>query len=160
QLFVWVFLGCYLSDWEAYWVGRYLGRRLFSGKSWLAMRVPRRRLAQISVFYKRFGIWTLLIGRFIPFGVRNCLFMSAGIGRMNFAKFILFDGIACLTSNTTLFLLAYSFGKNYLKLYELVGLFNIALFACFVVALAVAAFVMWQRRHQRVARASDSASAL
>ena len=43
---------------------------------------------QIENYYTKYGVVTLLIGRFIPFGVRNCLFVTAGIGKMRFWKFI------------------------------------------------------------------------
>jgi membrane protein DedA with SNARE-associated domain len=143
-LFIWVFLGAYLSDWEAYWIGRWLGKRIFR-VPWLAKRLPRRRIAQVGLFYKQYGVWTLLIGRFIPIGVRNCLFMAAGIGRMHFGKFLLSDGLACLVSNTTLFFLAYSFGRNYLMLYDLVLAFNTVIFSVFALILS-AGLLWWGRR--------------
>src|SRR3990167_8358088 len=106
KLFVAVFLGCYLSDWVVYWMGRLLGPKLWNLR-WFAKIVDRKKLGQIQVYYEKYGFLTLLIGRFIPFGVRNCLFLTAGMGKMSFRKFIISDGIACITSNTVLFSTAY-----------------------------------------------------
>lgn len=149
QLFIWAFLGAYLSDWECYWVGRWLGRKLFQ-VPWLAKRVPRKRIHQVSWFYRHYGVWTLLLGRFIPFGVRNCLFMSAGIGKMHFGQFIAVDGIACFLSTFTLFTLAYQFGKNYLILYQLVSAFNVILFSTvFLGAVCVGTYLFFQKKKLR-----------
>src|SRR4029078_10224849 len=86
QLFLGVFLGCYLSDWVCYWIGRKFGPKLWNIR-WFAKTFDQKRLHQTHSYYARYGFWTLLIGRFIPFGVRNCLFLSAGLGRMHFGKF-------------------------------------------------------------------------
>ena len=133
-LFAAVFLGCYLSDWVCYGIGRKFGPKLWNIR-WFAKTVDSKRLEQIHLYYQKYGFWTLLIGRFIPFGVRNCLFLTAGMGRMNFGKFILSDGIACLASNTTLFTLAYLAGRNYQTLLSTLKTFNIFLFFAFVVSI-------------------------
>jgi len=142
SLFLAVFLGCYLSDWVCYWIGRKFGPKLWNIR-WFAKTVDRKRLDQIHGYYEKYGFWTLLIGRFIPFGVRNCLFLTAGMGRMNFFKFILSDGIACIASNTTLFTLAYYAGKNYETLLQTIKTFNILLFAAFLVSIIG---VIWYKK--------------
>lgn len=141
-LFLGVFVGCYLSDWICYWVGRIMGPKLWSIR-WFARTVDRNRLDQFHHFYEKYGFWTLIIGRFIPFGVRNCLFLTAGMGRMNFGKFILSDGIACLLSNTTLFTLSYYAGRNYEELFSYLKAFNILIFAVFVVSIIG---LIWYKR--------------
>ena len=104
KLFLCLFIGCYLSDWITYSMGRFLGPKLWK-ISWFKKTFPEKRLNIIHSFYKKYGGFTLLVGRFIPFGVRNCLFLSAGLGKMNFFKFIAFDGIACALSNSILFII-------------------------------------------------------
>ncbi len=140
KLFTAVFLGAYLSDWIVYWLGRWLGPNLQKVK-WFANFFRKERVQKIEAYYKKYGALTLLVGRFIPFGVRNCLFVTAGLGKMHFGKFALFDGIACILSNTVLFTLAYYCGKNFTGLY---GYVNIALFATFVVALI--GFIWYKKR--------------
>lgn len=136
-LFLGVFLGAYISDWTAYWIGRKLGRKLFEHK-WFSKAVPEKKLLRIQDYYKRYGVLTLLIGRFIPFGVRNCLFMTAGLGKMDFLKFLLADGVACLISNSVLFYLTYQLGKNYLTLIPYLKNFNMIIFLLFIVTLIAA----------------------
>jgi len=130
-LYLSVFLGAYLSDWMVYWIGRKLGVKLLRVK-WFKKTVSRRRLSKIRLFYRKYGFYTLLLGRFIPFGVRNCLFLTAGIIKMNFIKFILSDGIACFLSNTMLFSIAYFLGKNYYVFYNHLKIVHIILFVFFV----------------------------
>lgn len=142
HLFLAVFLGAYISDWTAYWIGRKFGRKLFTLK-WFAKTLTEKRLLQTQNYYDRYGFLTLLIGRFIPFGVRNCLFMTAGIGKMSFPKFLLSDGIACLISNTVLFSLTYYLGKNYTLLIPYLKTFNIVLFSTFLVTII--AFICYKK---------------
>ncbi len=142
KLFLGVFLGAYISDWVVYWMGRYFGPKLWK-ISWFARVFHPKKLEKIERYYQKYGSVTLLVGRFIPFGVRNCLFASAGMGKMHFGKFLLADGIACFCSNMTLFLLAYFCGKNcsYFVKYA-----NIVIFSLFLVALIS---LIWYKRIKR-----------
>ena len=122
-LFAAVFVGAYMSDWMVYWIGRTLGIKLWKIK-WFRRTFPKKKLSKVRLFYKKYGFFTLLIGRFIPFGVRNCLFLTAGMSKMSFTKFMFSDGIACFISNLSLFLLAYYCGQSetivhFLKTYNL-----------------------------------------
>lgn len=147
KLFAGVFLGAYISDWACYWIGRHFGPKLWNIK-WFAKSFDRTRIDKIHEYYKSYGFLTLLVGRFIPFGVRNGLFLTAGLGKMPFAKFIISDGIACIVSNTILFILAYHVGKNYESLLASVKTFNIFLFGAFAVA-GIAFF--WYKRRKNAA---------
>lgn len=143
KLFTAVFLGCYLSDWVCYWIGRHFGPKLWNIK-WFAKTFDAKKIDQVHQYYAKYGFLTLLVGRFIPFGVRNGLFLTAGLGKMPFRTFILSDGIACILSNTVLFSLAYTVGKNYAALLAALKTFNIFLFAAFVVSII--AFIWYKRR--------------
>lgn len=147
KLFTAVFLGCYISDWVCYWIGRSLGPKLWN-ISWFAKTFDRSKIDQIQNYYSKYGFLTLLIGRFIPFGVRNGLFLTAGLGKMPFGKFLLSDGIACILSNTVLFSLAYTVGKNYEALISMVKTFNVFLFGAFAVAIIG---LIWYKRRKKAA---------
>lgn len=131
KLFTAVFLGAYLSDVFVYVVGRFLGPNLGKIK-WFSKMIHPERLEKITNYYQKYGPWTLMIGRFIPFGVRNCLFVTAGIGGMGVWKFLVFDGMACLLSNSVLFTASYFFGKNVSSIVHSV---NIVVFGFFLVAI-------------------------
>lgn len=143
KLFLCVFLGCYLSDWVAYGIGRRFGPKLGNIK-WFAKTFDQKKIERVHHYYEKYGFLTLIVGRFIPFGARNVLFLTAGLGQMPFKKFILSDGIACALSNTVLFTLAYMVGKNYEVLLSGLKIFNISLFSAFIVSII--AFIWYKRK--------------
>lgn len=148
-IFLFLFLGCYISDWVSYWIGRTLGRRLWNIK-WFAKTLNAKKLEQAQSFYEKYGFWTLLGGRFIPFGVRNGLFFTAGLGKMSFPKFLLSDGIACVLSNSTLFLITYHLGKNYEVLFYWIKRVNLLLFIAFVVTIIG---IIWYKNFKKSQKA-------
>jgi membrane protein DedA with SNARE-associated domain len=104
-------MGAYLSDLIAYWLGRILGPKLWNIK-FFAKMVSRDKIDMIGNYYHKYGVLTLIFGRFIPFGVRNALFISAGLGKMNFIKFSLSDLLACVISTSVYFPLYYFYGES------------------------------------------------
>ena len=123
KMFIWLFFGCWLSAWEAYWIGRNLGPKLYTNR-WFQLFITPQKIERLHYYYEKFGLLTFMVGRFLPGGVRNGLFMTSGLGRMPFLTFIARDGFACLFSTSTLFYLGFIFGENhellikYLKRYE------------------------------------------
>ncbi|MBA2728506.1 MAG: DedA family protein [Parachlamydiaceae bacterium] len=109
--YIWIFFACWLSAWEAYWIGRLLGPKLLN-IGWFKHIVTPKRLEKLTSYYKRFGIFTFIIGRFIPGGVRAAIFLSSGLTKMPFHVFILRDGIACLIASLTMFYIGYLSGQN------------------------------------------------
>jgi membrane-associated protein len=153
QLCLAVFLGCYLSDWICYWMGRKVGRKICESWKWAAKMFPPRRLEKMHCYYEKYGVWTLIVGRLIPLGVRPCLFLTAGMSKMHFGKFILSDAAACLCSNTALFVLAYTFSRNYQMLIDGLKTFNLFLLAAFVVT-GISLF-WYKRRNKNCDRKPD-----
>jgi len=150
QLFFGVFLGAYLSDIICYGLmGRYLGEKIFKIK-FFANMVSQEKIKKINGFYQKYGILTLLIGRFIPFGVRNALFLTAGLGKMNAVKFAVSDFTACVISCTFFFWLYYSNGESVVSL---VKKGNIVLFSVF--ALAITLYVIRNILKKRKTKPKD-----
>ena len=111
QLFIGVYLGAYFSDLICYCLGGVIGPKLFEIR-FFANMVPPERITKISAYYEKYGVVTLILGRFIPFGVRNALFLTAGLGKMNFIKFALSDLLACTISSISFFSLYYFYGES------------------------------------------------
>lgn len=112
RLFAWVFVGCWLSAWEAYWIGRLLGPKLYQIK-WFSHILTPKRIDNLHYYYEKFGLLTFIVGRFCPGGVRNALFITSGLGKMPFfSNFVARDTVACLISVSTLFYLGRLFGEN------------------------------------------------
>ena len=140
QLFIGVYLGAYFSDLICYSLGRMIGPKLFEIR-FFANMVPPERITKISTYYEKYGVVTLILGRFIPFGVRNALFLTAGLGKMNFIKFALSDLLACTISSVSFFSLYYFYGESVIA-YIKQG--NMLLFSLVLVLLCV----FWFRKKQ------------
>ncbi|MCB9062697.1 MAG: DedA family protein [Halobacteriovoraceae bacterium] len=112
-LFIAIYAGAYVSDVICFFLGRVFGEKLLKIKFFSSM-VPPDRVKKIHSFYEKYGIITLILGRFIPFGIRNGLFLTAGLGKMNIAKFCLSDLTAVTISVCTYFTIYYHFGDTVL----------------------------------------------
>lgn len=135
-LFIGVFLGAYLSDLISYSLGRILGPKLWKIKFFSKMVTPEK-VDKVAGFYKRNGFLTLAIGRFIPFGVRNALFITAGFTKMNLTKFALYDLFAASISCTLFFNLYYRYGETVI---EYIKKGNMIIFGLFLTAGAIYLF--------------------
>lgn len=150
RLYIWIFLGCYISAWEAYWLGRLLGPKLFKIRLFKSIITPER-LDTLRHYYAKFGIFTFMVVRFCPGGFRNALFMSSGLTKMPFPLFIFRDGCACLLSSAVLFSIGYHFAAHIDKVFlyfEKYSLFFLALFCTLVASgLIYYAYVHYFRRN-------------
>jgi len=147
-LYLSIVFGAYFSAWIAYWFGRGLGSKLLKFR-FFAKLLPPDRLLKIEAFYNKHGFLTLLFGRFIPFGIRNCIFMTAGMSRAHFGKFAFRDLVACFVWVTTCFYTFYSLGLNYQLLRQRVQMINIAIFLAF--SVTVIGVVWYKKRKKRKA---------
>lgn len=140
-----VLFGCYFSAWIAYWVGRKWGIKLLNVR-WFSKILCHNKLKKVGAFYEKYGFFTLLLGRFIPFGVRNCLFMTTGMSKMHFGKFILRDAVACLVWTSVCFYAFYSLGMNYQLLLQRIKVINLFIFLAFGVTVIG---LIWYKRHKK-----------
>lgn len=145
HLYLWIFFGCWVSAWEAYWLGRLLGPKLYDIK-WFKRFINPARIEKLHSYYEKFGVFTFIVGRFVPGGVRNALFMSTGLGKMPFWKFILRDGFACLISSSTLFYLGYFFGTNYTLLFKYFKTYELVILSLMIFIFALTLSVFYYRK--------------
>lgn len=108
-LYIAFFAGCCGSAQIAYWMGRLLGSRLLQ-LPFFAKIVPKKKIELVQDYFEKYGGWTLFIGRFIPFGIRSCIFWSSGISKMSFAKFAIQDFFSCLVWSSVFFMIYYQIG--------------------------------------------------
>jgi membrane-associated protein len=152
-LFLAAFFGAYFSDWIAYWMGRLLGNRLGRTK-WFAGTLSLERRTAVEKFFDRHGFFTLFFGRFIPFGIRNSIFMAAGAIKMHFGRFILGDGLSCLIFSFIVFYFAFRCGENYASLQSFVS--SIGYIAAFLAVVGLVSFIIWKRHVRGVTRQDAS----
>ncbi|WP_020471680.1 DedA family protein [Zavarzinella formosa] len=98
-----------------YYFGRRWGGWLIQRK-WVQKRVlpPDRRL-KIEKNFHDYGIGILLIARLLP-GIRAPVFMTAGMIRLPFRKFLLADGLYAIPGVNLIFWLAFVFADSFIAI--------------------------------------------
>jgi len=110
-------VGVVLCDVILYVIGRKGGRWLLRRK-WVQKRVlTPERFLKIEQNFEKYGIRILLIARLVP-GIRTPVFISAGIVRLPFHKFLLADALYAIPGVNLIFWLAYWFSGTFLKVLE------------------------------------------
>ena len=97
-----------LGDNTNYWVGRWLGPRVFRWED--SVFFNRRHLDRTRAFYDKHGGKTIIIARFMPF-VRTFAPFVAGVGRMPYARYLIFCIGGALLWVVSLTMLGYFFGN-------------------------------------------------
>lgn len=144
-LFVSILFGTYFSAIICYWVGRKIGIKLLKIR-YFSKLLPAEKLEKVGKFYEKHGLLTLLVGRFIPFGIRNCIFMTTGMSKANFRKFIMRDALACLIWASVCFFGFYRLGQNYEALLSKVKTLNLFIFLAFGVTVIA---LVWYKKYRR-----------
>jgi membrane protein DedA with SNARE-associated domain len=110
------FAGVLLSDVMLYGIGRLWGPRLLTYK-WVARVVTPDKREKIEHNFHRYGVRVLLAIRWVP-GIRSPMFITAGVMRLPFVRFVLADGVAAVVGHSLLFFLAWWFGDQFKQLVE------------------------------------------
>lgn len=102
-----LFVAAILGDNTNYFFGKYLGERVFKRDYWF---LKRKYLDQTQAFYAKHGGRTLIIARFVPI-VRTFAPFVAGVGKMDYRKFIGYCVAGGMLWVTLLTLAGYYFGQ-------------------------------------------------
>lgn len=88
---LWLFLllsaAAVAGDTVNYWIGAYIGPRAFSGE---VRFLKKEYLDRTHAFYEKYGGMTIILARFVPI-VRTFAPFVAGVGAMNYGRFILYN---------------------------------------------------------------------
>jgi membrane-associated protein len=87
-----LFLAAILGDNVNYWIGRKLGLGVFNWKIRGRQLVKQSLLEKTEAFFDKNGVKAIIMARFVPL-VRTFTPFAAGIGKMKYRKFFLFDVI-------------------------------------------------------------------
>jgi len=93
-----------------YWFGKKIGGRLFMKNDSLIFK--KKYVTMTSDFYKRHGGKTLILGRFLPI-IRTFAPILAGVIKIDFKKFMLYNIVGCVAWVASLTLIGYFLGKEY-----------------------------------------------
>ena len=86
-------LAAFAGDNTNYWIGRYLGPKIFSRTD--SRILNRKHLDKTNLFYKKHGGKTIIFARFLPI-MRTFAPFVAGIGHMTYTTFMSYSEIGGL----------------------------------------------------------------
>ena len=153
-----IYLGAIITDYFVYW----LGRRVRSGaaKTNLFVQiVPEKALNKMHYFLDKYGIFTFIVCRFIPFGVRNTLCFTAGFSRLRLKIFAIYEFVAAMISVNTLFFLTYRFGEGIKKPLKIAGIILFVFLVSALISIIIRLIVLWRRKKagENTSHISDNA---
>ncbi|WP_280794248.1 DedA family protein [Aurantimicrobium minutum] len=108
ELSVWILalgvgIAAFIGDQVGFILGRHLGRPYLDRKSGPRMK---KIIARVEKFYNSYGWWSVVIARFIPWA-RVFVPWVAGIGKMNYFKFLTSNFVGALAWGVGLTLVGY-----------------------------------------------------
>ncbi len=135
----------FLGDNTNYWIGRYLGPRVFNRSN--SRLFNPAHLARTQRFYDRYGAKTVFLARFVPI-VRTFAPFVAGIGRMQYPRFLFYSFTGSVAWVGSLTYAGYYFG-NVPAVRQ-----NLTLVIVVIVLISITPGIVEYFRHR--ARRSDS----
>jgi membrane-associated protein len=108
DLFLALAAASFLGDNANYWIGRYLGPRLFRHENSRVLNPAH--LARTQRFYDRYGAKTVFMARFVPI-VRTFAPFVAGMGSMRYPRFLFYSFSGSIAWTGSLIYAGYTFGN-------------------------------------------------
>jgi membrane protein DedA with SNARE-associated domain len=133
-----------MGDNLGYAIGRRGGRPLFE-RYQKALRIPTQSLERGEKLFARYGAATIFFARFI-FGMRVFAGPLAGVLRMPWKAFALFNLLGAMVWVTVIASAGYLFGEHWSQLEHAIKRFDVAIV---VVAAVVGLVFWWKRRRER-----------
>ena len=132
-------IACTVGDNIGYWIGFRGGRPLLH-RYQRVFRITDDTIARGEEIFARYGAVTVFVARFIA-GLRILNGPLAGVLRMPWRRFLLFNFLGAATWVTVISLVGYVFGQHWQRLLQMVGRANAVVF---VVAMIVAVYA-WRK---------------
>ena len=146
DLFLVLALASFLGDNTNYWIGHYVGPRVFARENsrWL----NPAHLARTQRFYEKHGAKMIFFARFLPI-VRTFAPFVAGIGRMQYPRFLFYSFSGSIAWTSSLIYAGYYFGN------VPVVKQNLTVVILIIVLISIMPGVVEYLRHSRGAKASS-----
>ncbi len=130
-----------VGDNLGYWIGYRGGRNLL--RHYQHIRMLRRAVERLELLFQRYGPPTIFFARFVA-GMRIVAGPLAGVLRMRWNRFVLWNFLGAAAWATVISLAGYFLGSNWDTLIAFVKRFDIIML---LLAVAVILF-LWRRRRQ------------
>jgi membrane protein DedA with SNARE-associated domain len=132
-------LACMLGDNLGYLIGFHGGRPLLH-RYQRVFRVSDQKIERGEKLFERFGPVTVFFARFV-FGMRVIAGPLAGVLRMPWRRFALFNFLGAAVWVTVISCVGYFFGQHWQRLLQIVSRVNAAVF---IVAALIIAYLWWR----------------
>ena len=130
-----------LGDAVNYAIGLRLGPKVFRyEQSWF---FNKRHLLKAQSFYEKYGNKTIILARFVPI-VRTFAPFVAGIGKMEYRRFVIFNVVGCVAWVASCIAAGYFFG-GIVWVKEHFEMVVIAIILISVLPMAVEFFLEWRK---------------
>ena len=136
-----------LGDNIGYWIG-YRGGRPMLERYQHIFHIRQKTLERGERLFAKYGSHTIFFARFIA-GMRIIAGPMAGVLRMPWRSFALFNFLGATVWVTVISLVGYFFGSEWDELVRIMKRVNVGLF---LAAAVVIAFLYWRYRRRRAAR--------
>jgi len=140
-----------LGNFAGYWFGYRAGPMLFKRKNSLLFK--RKYVVMAEEFYQKYGGTALIIGRFVPI-IRTFAPIFAGVVKLNFKKFVLYNIFGAFLWVSLLTLTGYALGVKVPEIINYVEYIIVALIVIAFLPIAIALLKRWLRNKKNKANNS------
>ncbi len=145
------FVGALLGDCVMYGFGYHFGHRLLREHRWLARYLKPEREAHIEEMINQHG-WKVFLGARFLVGLRSPVYLTAGILRVPFRRFIFVDVFCAALVIATFFGLSYFFADHITGWFQRIRNAEVAITATVIAAVVGTVLYFYLRHRRRVAR--------
>jgi membrane protein DedA with SNARE-associated domain len=145
--FICCILGAIVGDCVMYFIGYHFGRPVLREHPWFARFVTPEREIQIEQKFREHGLKVFFVARFLV-GIRTPVYLTAGILRVSFRRFLMIDLLCATVVVGTFFWIAYLFGETIAKWVKRA---EFGLTIAVVLAIAIVAGYFWHRHKKKLA---------
>ncbi|MEN6406938.1 MAG: DedA family protein [Thermoguttaceae bacterium] len=145
-------IGAVAGDCVMYAIGYHFGRGVLQDHRWWARLITPEREAQVEEKFRRHGLKVFFVARFLIL-LRSPIYLTAGILRVSFKRFLLID-LVCATSVVgTFFGLTFWFGKDIMQWIRHV---EVLLSVVAAIVLSGVGIYVWRRYRRKHAATPDA----
>jgi membrane protein DedA with SNARE-associated domain len=145
------FIGALIGDCVMYAIGYHFGHRLLRDHPWLARFLKPEREAHIEEMIAQHGWKVFFLSRFLV-GLRSPVYLTAGILRVSFRRFVFVDLFCAAIVICTFFWLSYFFAERIAGWFKRIQHAEVAITVAVVAAVLGIVLFFYVRHRRRVAR--------
>lgn len=135
-----------LGNFTGYWFGYRTGPMLFKRKDSLLFK--RKYVIMAEEFFQKYGGTALVIGRFVPI-IRTFAPIFAGVVKLNFRKFVIYNVTGAFLWATLLTLTGYFLGVKFPEIINYVEYIIVALIVIAFLPIAIALLRRWLKNKNK-----------